>query len=244
MKPEDNTEHRHALIDHPSLQVLMPSLQRYIQKGLDKLSAGDKTFLGSALEIYAENVVARVSELDNAIAALRLTLNFVMDLSAQPAPAADIYRYHYENFVLRVIGFDDRAHRLVGSALLIDKSKLEGVGGNQIVRKQVKNHPDIQAALEEVADAVKSYRGPRNELIHNAAYTSRELGLFQTIQQLGVDTGGIDVHELARKHFSGGAEEIMRTIEQLVDALAHLLSVLKTYLILAVENGEAEREKE
>jgi hypothetical protein len=217
----------------------MPYLKSYASKGLNELLSGGKTFSGAAVEIYAANVAERVSELDNALAALRLTWDFVMDLSAQPSPAPDIYRYHYENFVLRVIGFVDRAHRMVGSALLMDKAKLESVSGNSSVQKQVKtNYPDIHDALQSVAQAVDSYRKPRNELIHSTAFTSRELGLFQSIRQFGMDTEGINVDELAREYFSGRGTEIAQTIARLAKALTNLLTALHPLFLIAVQHRD------
>ncbi|CAM5214878.1 hypothetical protein CDEF62S_04066 [Castellaniella defragrans] len=222
----------------------MPHLKIYARKGLNALQSGSKTFPGPAVEIYAADVTERVSELDNALTALRLALGFVMDLGSQSALDPDIYRYHYENFVLRVVGFVDRAHRLVGSALLMDKAKFESVGGNRFVTKQVKtNYPDIHAALQGVTQAVESYKGPRNELIHSAAYTSRELGLFQSIRHFGLDTGDIDVDELARGYFSGGATEIALTIARLVKTLANLLDALHPLFLIAVDHDNEHLKK-
>ena len=244
MDPDDDQTHRRGLIDHPGLQVLMPHLQTYLLKGLTELRSGGVMFSGTAAEIYAAGVADRVSELDNALSALRLTMDFVMDLGNQPSPDPDVFRYHYENFVLRVIGFVDRAHRLVGSALLMDKAKFESIGGNRFVQEQVRtNHPDIHAALQSVTQAVESYRGPRNELIHAAAFTSRELGLFQSIRQFGVDTDGIDVEELARRHFSEGSREIALTIAHLVEALTTLLDSLAPLFTIAAEHNDGNPQK-
>lgn len=203
----EHEEHRRDLIDHSGLKVLLPYLKSYAQKGLTEMRSQKKSFTASVVEIYAAGVCERVSELDNALAALRLTLGFVMDLGSQSSPSPDIYRYHYENFVLRVIGFVDRAHRLVGASLLMDKAKFETIGGNAHVQRQVRaDHPDLHAALQAVEQAVESYRGPRNELIHSSAFTSRELGLFQSVRQFGLDTEGLDVDGarttplLSRKH--------------------------------------------
>jgi len=60
-------------------------------------------------------------------------------------------------------------------------------------------NPNIHATLQGVTDTVDGYRGPRNELIHSSAFSSRELGLFQSIRQFRVDTGDIDTDELARR---------------------------------------------
>ncbi|WP_143024459.1 hypothetical protein [Pseudomonas abietaniphila] len=46
-----------------------------------------------------------------------------------------IYRYHFENFVLRVIELVDRAHQLVGVSLLGPSEKYEAMGGNTLFRK-------------------------------------------------------------------------------------------------------------
>ncbi len=222
----------------------MPHLQSYLRKGLAELRSSGTTFQASVSEIYAAGVADRVSELDNALAALRLALGFAMDLGNQPRPDPDVYRYHYENFVLRVIGFVDRAHRLVGAALVMDKTRFESISGNRFVQEQVKaNHPDIHAALQGVTQAVESYRGPRNELIHASAFSSRELGLFQSIRQIGMDTGDVDVDELARHYFSEGSKEIVQTIARLVDALTALLDSLAPLFTIAAKHNDGNMPK-
>ncbi|MDH0342051.1 Cthe_2314 family HEPN domain-containing protein [Chromobacterium haemolyticum] len=231
---ENQDSSRQGLIDHPALQVLIPHLHSYSLKGLTVWKSGGKKFAASAVEIYAQGVFERVSELDTALAALRMALGFVMELDSQQKPDPAVYRYHYENFVLRVIGFVDRAHRLVGSALLMDKAKFEAIRGNLYVQNQVRDdHSDVLAALQRVDQVVKNYRVPRNELIHSTAFSSRELGLFMSVQQLGMDTKGIDVDELARDHFSQGSEEIALTILSLVEALTNLLCVLAPLFTIA-----------
>ena len=244
MSTDNDQVHRRGLIDHPGLQVLMPHLQTYLLKGLTELRSGGETFSGTAVEIYAAGVADRVSELDNALSALRLTMGFVMELGSQPSPDPDVYRYHFENFVLRVIGFVDRAHRLVGSSLLMKNAEFENIRGNRVVQDRVKtSHPDIHAALQSVTEAVESYRGPRNELIHAAAFTSRELGLFQSIRQFGVDTGGLDMDALARHHFSEGGTEIALTIARLVEALTTLLDSLAPLFANAAEHNDGSPQK-
>lgn len=244
MNPNDEQEHRCGLIDHTGLQVLMPHLKSYLTKGLAELQSGRTPFPRAAVETYACGVAERVSELDNALQALRLTLDFVMDLGKQSSPDPDVYRYHYENFVLRVIGFVDRAHRLVGAALLLDKVKFESSSGNRFVQSQVKGeHPDIHAALLGVADAVDGYRGPRNELIHSSAFSSRELGLFQSIRQFRVDTGDIDTDELARRHYAEGCMEIALTIARLVEVLTTLLDCLAPLFVIAAEHDVSPEKK-
>lgn len=220
-------EHRWDLMDHPGLKVLIPFFTSYLKNGLAEIDSERKTIPASAAEFYAAGVCEKVSELDNALAALRLTLNFVMDLGQEAEPDPDIYRYHYENFVLRVIGFVDRAHRLVGASLAMPLKKVESMGGNAFVQKQIAAaHPHVHAALLAVADAVESYKGPRNELIHATAFSSRELGLFTAIKHLGIDTGEVHTNALAQQYFAKGGTEIALTIAKLVETLKVLLDVL------------------
>lgn len=215
------------LIDHPNLVVLLPHMHSYCEKGLTNYAEGKGSFSVSTTETYACGVFERVAELDTALISLRLACRFVTELGSEPNPSPDVYRYHYENFVLRVIGLVDRAHRLVGASLLLPSKKYEGMRGNAFVQDATKtSHPGLYSALNAVADAVNSYRGPRNELIHSNAYSSRELGIFMGVEQFNVDTGSIDMKELKRDYSSAGAAEIEQTIERLVVALTALLDEL------------------
>lgn len=202
-------------------------MQSYCTKGLTNHIEGKDSFTVSTIETYASGVFARVDELDTALVSLRLACRFVTELGSEPTPSPAIYRYHYENFVLRVIGLVDRAHRLVGASLLLPSEKYEAMGGNTFVQKATKTkHPELYSALGAVAEAVNSYRGPRNELIHSSAYSSRELGIFMGIEQFSVDTGSVDMNELKRDYSSTGAAEIEETIGRLVVTLTALLDKL------------------
>lgn len=202
-------------------------MHSYCEKGLTNHLEGKDRFQVSAIETYATGVFSRVDELDTALVSLRLACRFVTELGSEPSPSPAIYRYHYENFVLRVIGLVDRAHRLVGASLLLPSEKYEAMRGNSFVQKATKTkHPKLFSALGAVANAVNSYRGPRNELIHSSAYSSRELGIFVGIEQFNVDTGSLDLNELKREYSSAGAAEIERTIRQLMATLTALLDEL------------------
>jgi hypothetical protein len=221
-------------MDHPGLKVFTPSITSYLKKGLAEIGS-DIVFPASAAEIYASGVCEGVLELDNALSALRLTMNFVMNLGWEAKPDPDIYRYHYENFVLRVIGFVDRAHRLVGSALAMPVKKVEGTGGNAFVQKQIATaYPDVHAALLAVAKAVESYKGPRNELIHSTAFSSRELGLFTSIKHFRVDTGEVDTDELAK---------LVETLKVLLGALAPHFDMAHQHLQLEGVAGAARKNR-
>ena len=215
------------LVDHPALKVLFPHLQSYYLRSLKALKSKEKKASPLAIESYSSFVFDKVCELDNALASLRLTLQFLMDLAAETNANPEAYRYHYENFMLRVIGFIDRAHRLVGATLLLPPNKCEAIGGNAFVKKQTKTgHPGVHSALIAVTDVVESYREPRNELIHSSAYSNRELGLYLAINSLNIDTGDIDVKAPKQQHFMSGVSEVAIAIAELVGALSALLDEL------------------
>jgi hypothetical protein len=115
----------------------------------------------------------------------------------------------------------------VGASLVMPVKKVEGIGGNAFVQKQiVTDHPHVHSALLAVSEAVDSYKDPRNELIHATAFSNRELGLFTSIKHLDIDTGGVDIDELARHHFAKGGFEIALVIAKLVETLKVLLDEL------------------
>lgn len=223
-------EERRALVSHPGLEVLLPDITSWAQKGLAAINSESKAVSSTVAEIYAVRVFDKVTELDNALGALRLALKFVTELGLAPRPDPDSYRYHYENFVLRIVGFLDRAHRLVGAALQLPVKKVESLGGNAYVEEQVKtDHAEVHAALLAVSQVVKIYREPRNELIHSTAFSSRKLGLFKTLKYVDIESKGIDADELARQHFSAGGTEISLAIAGLATTLSALLVALTPY---------------
>ena len=217
------------LIDHSSLVSLLPYVHSYCEKGLRSIVEGQDCVPVSAIETYSTGVFSRVHELDTGLVSLRLACRFISELGTEHSPNPIIYRYHYENFVLRVIGIVDRAHRLVGAALLLPPKKYEGMGGNRFVQNATRaNRPRVYEALKSVMSAVDSYRGPRNELIHSSAYSSRELGIFMGIEHIELDTGSVDINELKRDYSSSGAAEIEQTIMHLLSTLEALLGELGT----------------
>jgi len=224
-----------TLKNHHSLEILLPYVKSHHIKGFKALDSGEKKFSASVIEIYATEILERTSEFDNSLHGLQLAIQYVVQLSMESDPEPETYRYHYENFVLRVIGCADRAYRLTGSALLIEKSKLESISGNRVVEQHVKNHSEIFNALTGVLAAVRDYRGPRNELIHNSAYSSRALFLFKNIKRLRIDTGSIDVNSLARTHFSTEAQQMTKTLEEIVGAATSLLNALQPIFLDVVQ---------
>ncbi|WP_374491073.1 Cthe_2314 family HEPN domain-containing protein [Zoogloea sp.] len=215
-------------IDHPVLKPLSPHLRTYAAKGLHEARVGGKSFRATALELYAANVFERVGELDSCVQSMRLAMFCILDLAKTPEAETNVYRYHYENFILRLAGVVDRAHRLVGVSMRLKPKTFEKLGGNAVVAKHLRpNHPVILDRLGRIEAVASKKKGLRNDIAHSKAFSSRELGLFSAIELLeytGVEA--VEVKSLMGHYFTGGGSELAALIAESVTAVEQLLETL------------------
>lgn len=220
-------------VEHPSLKPLQLFLRSYLVGRLAELRSGEGFVKPCAAEIYAVSVMDRVCELDEAVASIRLAKGFIRDLGPEALATSRTYRYHYENYLFRSVGIVDRAHRLVGASLKLDTRKYEAARGNQYVQKYVsEHHPEIYAELMSINDTVSNKRFPRNKIVHSAAFSSRELGLFSAAEVFNVDIPpGIEIDKLMKDYFSAEEEKIseflvktMEFVSSLLDSLAKIFN--------------------
>lgn len=222
--------------DHQTFVSLLPHLKAYALKGLHEYKTGQNggKFSATALEQYSAQVLERVDALDSCISSLRLALSFIEDLDRTHSSVVELYRYHHENFLLRLTGIVDRAYRLVGASLMMGAKDLEKVGSNKLVERAVfTEYPDVHRVLKKLADVVAAHRNDRNMVAHSAAYSTRELGLFTAINTMNLGIEGIDIDELMDHYFSNGAVsmvaltgEIVLVIEELLDTLVPIYAAV------------------
>ena len=229
--------HRPAFVEHQSLAYLLPHLQSYAWKALQETKLNGGKFRATAKELFAANVFERVGELDNSVKSLRLAMDYVLNLDSTHEDAPDVYRYHYENFLLRLTGIVDRAHLLVGTSLQLSPSKLKKIGANSFVAKHVtSNYPELDECLRGLSNVASKYKTPRNEIAHTNAFSSRELGLFSAIVFFRLEVGDwARINNLMNSFFSeSGAKlaalvaEMVSGVEALLDALAPIHECLAT----------------
>lgn len=220
--------HYPAFIEHKALTCILPHLQSYVLKGLQEVKLSGGSFKATDKEIYAANVLERVGELDNSVKSLRLAMSFVLDLNNTQDDAPDLYRYHYENFLLRLTGIVDRAHRLVGTSLGLDSSKLENIGANQFVAKTLlSDYPKLYECLNRLTATAAKHKTSRNEVAHSKAFSSRELGLFSAVVSLDFEMGDkSQINELMDGYFSEGATELALLVDEMVMGIEALLDAL------------------
>jgi Cthe_2314-like HEPN len=226
---------RPAFIEHQAIACFLPYLESYVLKGLQEVNPNGGQFEATERESYAANVFERIGELDNAVKSLRLAMGFVTDLKNTHEDAPEVYRYHYENFLLRLTGLVDRAHRLVGASLLLCPSRLKKIGANEFVEKEIaSDYPELLECLRKLTTVSAKHKTSRNKVAHSKAFSTRELGLFSAVVSLNLKVGDkTQINELMNGYFSeGGAElallvaEMVTGIEELLDALAPIYDYL------------------
>jgi hypothetical protein len=219
-------------IEHESLAPLMEPLTSYLQRALETVRRGDQLVHGTDLEKYANAIMGRVSEIGNCFAAMRIAAHEISNLADRlPPKSATLYRYHYENYLLRLSGIFDRVCRLVGEAIRIPSNKLDSAGTNAIVLGVLsKRYPDIHQSLSEIQKLLDEQRIVRNTVAHAEAYSSRELGLYIALEEVAPQ--GIklsDVAPLMKNHFvkeAGLLGFLMSDVEARIWALMdHLASI-------------------
>ncbi|MFJ4346326.1 hypothetical protein [Pseudomonas sp. NPDC089401] len=227
-----------SLMEHAGLRCLEPYFRSYAVKGLKAVSAGRVSAKATAVEYFAQAVYGRVGELDNTLAALRLVVRFLNDLRQLPDPDPEIYRYHYENFIFRGIGAVDRAFLLVADALLLSKRARKT---NQLIAEQVQNHTGVHEALLRVKGVMEAYRKSRNIMIHDSAYSSRELGTLSGIRHLGIELVDTEAALINRAVFGAGSDTVIQAIAELEVTLHALMCALQPIFEFVVKraNGAA-----
>ena len=231
--------HHTAFIEHPALTRFAPHLQSYARKGLQELKNGGKQFKATAIETYAASVFERVGEIDNSVKSLRLALGFILELRSSHQEASDIYRYHYENLLLRVTGIVDRAYLLVGTSLSLSHSRLERNGAIKFVNASVSSrHPELLEPLQELVALAATRRTARNEVAHSKAFSTRELGLLSAVSSLRIEVDNKDeFNELMDAYFSQSSEDLALLVANMVTGIEVLLHALKPiYEHLYTEN--------
>ncbi|MDW5418588.1 hypothetical protein R6242_18645 [Iodobacter sp. CM08] len=159
------------LIEHPALNGLATYFARY-QSMLKAVAEQGERFHASAQESYAAKVFEKLAELELDLSNLAIASHFIRALS--PADRPEIYRYHEENFMLRLAAIVEKAQRLVGMALLLKAEKCEGAAGTVFVIRAVKdNYPEIALSLERLA----ALAAKQQKLRHQSPYLNLSLAI-------------------------------------------------------------------
>jgi hypothetical protein len=196
------------LIEHPVLLVLSKDLRTYLLKLLTQATGSNVQIEVSPAEVRAHSIYSRVAELDNCLRSLRMAIAGLQIEATSSAPDIEQYRYHTENYLLRLTGIYDRACRFVGIAIGMSSQQVDQQSGNSHVKKQLQaiGANCVTAVLAELKSLLEPHWDSRNLVAHAGEFSSRELGLFSTVSQVKSEFANPEeLHSLMTHHFRDGA---------------------------------------
>lgn len=146
------------------------------------------------MEKYSQDIFERVAEIDNAFKNINITLEYL----GKNAYADSKYSFsehhalHIENFLLRIISVVERSYLLAGSTMLMENNKIERLGGHKKVYKELTTFSpassEILKKMEDTEDTIGHLRKPRNQVAHQAGFSSKNLCILQTIENSKIES--------------------------------------------------------
>ncbi len=227
------------LIEHPALAAITEDLRTCLVKMLAHAKGRPPQVQVSSAEHRAYAIFSRVSEIDNCLRSLRIAIAGLQAEATSDSPNVEQYRYHVENYLLRLTGIYDRACRFVGVAVGMTSQEVDRQSGNSDVLRNLKGS-DARSTIEilvELKTLLEPYWRNRNVVAHAEEFSSREIGLFVTISQVELESVSPDeLHNLMAEHFRDGALDygllalqaeglLCRLIEDLAPTIASLPDV-------------------
>lgn len=171
--------------ENPNIKQLFSLVTASLFKGLFALSKGDQTYNASAMEQYAQDVFNRVTEIDNSFKNIDIAIEYLSKKTYADSKYnfSEHHTFHIENFLLRLTSVVDRSYLLAGSTMLMENSKIEKLGGNRKVHKELSTFsPRSLDILKSMEGAIEHLRAPRNKVAHQAGFFSKNLCVLQTIE--------------------------------------------------------------
>lgn len=179
---------------HQVLSKLNLHYISYISKILKKEN-GCTEFNILDIEFYARDIFSRAAALQNSYDTFNLSIEYLErdDFLSSNFDFEDHYKYHLEHFYLSLFSIIDRCYLLVGSALLLNDSDIEKIGGKSVIDKRIKSIPrltDLMQTLNKLNKDVKKMKELRNKISHTTSYSNEHLnalGYFRSLPEMMPD---------------------------------------------------------
>lgn len=214
-----------------------------LSKGLSALSNGESTYHASVMERYSQDVFSRVAEIDNAFKNMNIILEYLSKNTYTDSKYnfSEHHALHIENFLLRLTSVIDRSYLLAGSTMLMENCKIERLGGNGKVNKELVNFSPVSAGiLKKMEDAINHLRVPRNKVAHQAGFSSKNLCVLQVIENSEIEsisvkqiTDIMSYDEIKKLVISDSLEQFQSVssvmdglVKELIDSLSFVYSGL------------------
>jgi hypothetical protein len=238
-----HSENRH-------IKQFFPLVTKSVKKGLTALQDGEKTYSASAIEIYAQNIFSRISEIDNAFKNISLTLEYLNKKSYSDSEFdfSEHHAFHVENFLLRLTSVVDRCYLFVGSTLLMADKKIEKLSGKKDVYKKLKDFsPESAKMLTAMDSKISDLKKKRNKVAHQAGFSSKNLCVIQAIEnaesasqaQSITEIMPLDkIKDIVIDDSVEKFQEVSTSMDQLVSELIDSLSFVYTGLLFSNNPNE------
>ena len=184
-------------IENPNIKQFFPLVTKSLSKGMDALSNDDSSYNASSIEIYAQNIISRVDEIDNALKNMSITMEYLRKKNYEDSEYnfSEHHAHHIENFLLRSTSVVDRSYKLAGSTIMMKNEQIEKQGSNEKIYKKLLSISQASATiLKDMKDTIKDLRTPRNKVAHQAGFSSKNLCVLQAIENAGIES--ISVKEI------------------------------------------------
>lgn len=228
------------LIEHPALTAINEDLRSCLLKLLAHAKGGPAQVEVSPAEHRAHAIFSRVAEVDNCLRSLRIAIAGLQAEATSESPSVEQYRYHVENYLLRLTGIYDRACRFAGIATGMPSEQVDQQSGNSKVLSRLKRS-GAQKPLEtlrELKALLEPHWDNRNMVAHAVEYSSREIGLFVTVTQVKLESvSQDDLHKLMTEHFRDGAFDFGLLVLQADGLLYRLIEELANAIISSSAEG-------
>ena len=194
------------------------------------------------MEIYAREIFSRVYEIDNAFKNIALAFEYLGKNSFEGSSYnfSEHYAFHIENFLLRLTSVIDRSYLLAGSTMLMENTKIERLGGNRLIHKKLEDFsPEAAETLKKMEEQVASLRQSRNTVAHQAGFSSKNLSLIQTVENVNAEMSKSltdimpldDMKKETRDEVLLPFKNIVTSIDKSVEDLLNSLSFVYTDLL-------------
>ena len=196
------------LIEHPALAAIGEDLRTCLVKMLAHAKGRPAQVDVSSTEHRAHAIFSRVAEMDNCLRSLRIAVAGLQAEATSHSPNVEQYRYHAENYLLRLTGIYDRACRFAGVAIGMTSQQVDRQSGNSDVLRTLKSS-GARSTIERLGELkalLERHWDNRNVVAHAGEFSSREIGLFVTVSQVKLDSVSPDeLRNLMAEHFRDGA---------------------------------------
>lgn len=180
--------------ENPHIKQLSALVTASLAKGLSALCNKKSTYKISVMEKYSQDIFERITEIDNSFKNINITLEYLSNntYANSKFSFSEHHALHIENFLLRLTSVVDRSYLLAGSTMLMENNKIERLGGNDKVYKEIAVFsPASSKILKNMEDAINHLREPRNKVAHQAGFSSKNLCILQAIENSKIEPTSI-----------------------------------------------------